>query len=768
MYIWRLVVIVLVVAILGACSTTKPNQSVLEPEANYWQQMGSVAGTGSNVSLAQTATGIPVIASSTYDDVETNIVVRTWNGSSWVNIGSPLSNDANIGAIEPSLALDNSGNPVVAWSESDPQITINVHVARWNGNSWVSLSGLNFYLGIETNALDPSLAIDASGNPVVAHAENDDGSVSDIIVSRWSGSSWTSFGLLSGSTAANSYAFKPSLALDSAGNPVVAWQESDGPSNIYVQRFNGTSWVNVGSGVLSGSSVTGSNAESPSLALDSSGNPVVAWREFDGAVNKIYVQKFNGSSWGNVGTGVLTVIGATGDSSESSYYPLNRRLSLALDGLGNPVVAWRDYTGSSPNIYLQQFNGSSWVNLGAATLDTNLANSAFSPSVSFINGSLSVAWQEGLSFDSDSLYVKKYITNSWQDMGGLLDVAGGQSALNSSIARKTNNNPVVAWDEDDSVSGTRNVYVKEWTGTAWSSLAGAVDRINGDAENPSIAMRSDNRPVVAWQENNNVYVRRWTGTLWSSVGIALDTVLANDAITPSLALQLAPSLDIPMVAYAENGDILVKKANGTLGSSIWAALGAALDTTIANEAYRPSLALKADNNPIVAWYEDIGTSFNIYAKEWNGTAWTPLGTTIDKTVSRDAKDIVLAIRTDNRPVVAWEEAGNVYVKRWTGTSWVSLGGVLDEVSSNEALRPAIDLRTDNNPVVSWQEWNGSSYDVLVKRWTGTTWAFIAGEIDKNPSRSARRPSLVLKSNNAPILSWDEWDGVSENIYVRQF
>jgi hypothetical protein len=278
-----------------------------------------------------------------------------------------------------------------------------------------------------------------------------------------------------------------------------------------------------------------------------------------------------------------------------------------------------------------------------------------------------------------------------------------------------------------------------------------------------------NLPVVAFQENNNVYVRRWSGTAWTNISNnALDTTLANDALTPSLAIETTSNL--PVVAYAENGNILVKRADGVVSPSSWLSPygTTALDTTVANEAYRPSLALKTDNNPVVAWYEDAGTSFNIYAKEWNGTAWVALGTTIDKTASRDAKDIVLAIRSDNRPVVAWEEAGNIYVKRWTGSSWVSLGNTLDKVAGNEALRPALDLRTDNNPVVTWQEWNGSSYDVFVKRWTGSSWLPIATALDKTSARDAERPSLVLKSDNNPVLSWDEFDGTSETIYVKQF
>ena len=44
------------------------------------------------------------------------------------------------------------------------------------------------------------------------------------------------------------YALEPSLALDSSNNPIVAWEEqlASGDSNIYSKRWNGSSWVLLG------------------------------------------------------------------------------------------------------------------------------------------------------------------------------------------------------------------------------------------------------------------------------------------------------------------------------------------------------------------------------------------------------------------------------------------------------------------------------------------------------------------------------------------
>ncbi len=737
-----------------ACGVpTTPQAPInLEPQANYWQQVGTFldANTNQNArnpSLALDSSGNPVVSWDEWDGTSNNIYVNRWNGSSWVQLGTFLDANTNQNARNPSLALNSSGNPVVSWNEWDGT-SFNIYVKRWDGSSWVQLGT---FLDVNTNrgALNPSLALNSSGNPVVSWNEWD-GTSFNIYVKRWDGSSWVQLGgILDANT--NQDAANPSLALDSSDNPVVSWYENGTSRNIYVKRWDGSSWVQLG-GILDFNA--NQNAFNPSLALDSSGNPVVSWYEDGGTSFNIYVKRWNGSSWVQLGTFL---------DANTNQFAANP--SLALDSSGNPVVSWEELDGTSANIYVKRWNGSSWVQLGTF-LDANTNQFAANPSLALdSSGNPVVSWNE---FDgiSDNIYVKRYLSNAWQPLGDTLDTTISQNANTASIARKSNNNPVVAWQEFDGTSN--NVYVKEWTETTWSALGGVLDRIAGDAKNPSIAMRSDNRPTVAFQENNNVYVRRWSGTAWVNIGVQVESIVSRNAITPSLALD---SANLPVVAYVENNNILVKQANGVVASSVWTSPygTASLDITTANVASRPSLALKSDNRPIVAWYENVGSSTNIYVKEWNGTAWVQLGTTLDMVASQNAKDVVLSIRSDNRPVVAWEEVGNIYVKQWTGSAWTSIGGALDRVIANVALRPSLDLRSDNNPVVTWQEGSSTNYNVYVKRWTGSKWANVsASALDKTLSQTAQRPALILKSNNNPIVAWDESDGTSTNILVKQY
>jgi hypothetical protein len=62
-------------------------------------------------------------------------------------------------------------------------------------------------------------------------------------------------------------------------------------SNVYVKRWDGSAWASFGDGFLDAN--TNQNAFAPSMRLDSSGSPVVAWRESDGISFNIYVKRFN-------------------------------------------------------------------------------------------------------------------------------------------------------------------------------------------------------------------------------------------------------------------------------------------------------------------------------------------------------------------------------------------------------------------------------------------------------------------------------------------
>jgi hypothetical protein len=329
-----------------------------------------LSNNSDNPQIVLDAKGHPVVAWSELGKV----LVKRWTGSSWALIGSGGLNTGGI-VSRVYLALDSGGNPALAWSEyASGSYDGRVFVTRWNGSSWQTVGNQAINLDQNKEATDPALSLDSSGNPFVAWVENvNDPStpVKNVFVKRWTGASWVLVGPGTVNQNVMKAAYTPALALDSSGNPVVAWSESIGtdpipPKNLIVKHWNGSTWALIGTGAIN-NDLSG-YATDPSLAIDRNDNPVVAYTELPA----VFVKRWTGASWALVGPGTIDQ-----DATRSGLNP-----SLVLDPSGNPVVAW-DESGfrKSPLTYLKRWTGASWALVGADTISRDTNSVSVNPSV---------------------------------------------------------------------------------------------------------------------------------------------------------------------------------------------------------------------------------------------------------------------------------------------------------------------------------------------------------------------------------------------------
>ena len=163
---------------------------------------------------------------------------------------------------------------------------------RWNGTSWVAMGGSANGGGISNNATDslhPSIALDDHKLPIVAWEDGAGGS-RQIYVKHWTGSSWAELGGSGQGGGISNTAHDsshPTLSAGAGGLPIVAWTcdlGTGGNTEIYVRRWNGSSWVEMGTGSASGNGVsqTSGRSDQPQLAADSAGRAVLAWVDASG------------------------------------------------------------------------------------------------------------------------------------------------------------------------------------------------------------------------------------------------------------------------------------------------------------------------------------------------------------------------------------------------------------------------------------------------------------------------------------------------------
>jgi hypothetical protein len=777
--ILRLLGISLLGLVLAACNLqpatpATSSEPEIDTQANVFKQFGDYVSaypveSYTNISIATNHQNYPVVAFG--GNLIAGFFIRSWDGNSWSN--TQISRPSNIYSI--SMILDASDNPVVSWDAA-------------GGDVWVkygsSFTQLDIVPGNQANT--PSIALDAAGNPWVTWKESD-----NIYVKKWNGSQW----VLVGTGPLNvTAARQPTLVFTQLSEPTVAWIEANGSNQeLHMLRWDGSQWGNI-TGFVPLNLGTNSNV-TYSLALNMSGQPVVAWPQDsnpDPAITTygLYVKRWTGSQWLSFGSDTPLNI----DLAQNVY----ATPSLKLQG-NNPYVTWSEQTNSgAPNIYLKRWTGTIWQQIGTAW-DVVPSKFAQQPSLALdsFNNPM-VAWVEDsdttLTEPSDNIYVKGYIKNVFAPFGNALDFTVSNDASNPSISLDNAAQPVVAWVEQGSSS---DVLVKRWNkalNTWLPALTPPDNVLNNNVYSPSLAVEKSTNvnafnPVVAWEEDNgsnrDIYVKRWNGTAWTNYGTGtpLDKSAANSATQPSLVLD---STNRPYVAWTERvgttNNIYVKRWTGTAWAFVGGSTG--LDFSLSNEAIFPSLAIGSDNKPVVAWAEENTTTFNanIYVKRLVGNTWTLVGTTaIDRSLANYATSPSLDLDSSNNPIVTWEEQlasgdSNIYAKRWNSVSgsWVSLGNILDKVSSHPTSFPTLAIGTNNNPVVSWTEFDlpgSDSYNVYVKRWTGTAWQSVStGAVDVNLANNAYSPSMVLNAANNPVVAWQESIGPSElnNIYVKGF
>jgi len=150
--------------------------------------------------------------------------------------------------------------------------------------------------------------------------------------------------------AQHDWSSNPSIAIGLHGLPVVAWSEWDAQSfsRIYALRWNGLAWTEM-NGSASSQGIGSNSTSSPSASMSPDGKPVVAWIDDSSDDGEIYVRRWSGSAWVEVGLGSASG-GGISDNSRGSWSP-----SLAVGPDGNPVVAWVDSSDNDGEIYLRRY-----------------------------------------------------------------------------------------------------------------------------------------------------------------------------------------------------------------------------------------------------------------------------------------------------------------------------------------------------------------------------------------------------------------------------
>jgi hypothetical protein len=156
-------------------------------------------------------------------------------------------------------------------------------------------------------------------------------------------------------------------------------------------------------------------------------------------------------------------------------------------------------------LYVKTWNGVSWALVGSGSLNrTPGAGWAFHPSLvpDAAANKLYLAWVEQTALGVKArVFVSEYANGAWTSLGGLLNADPVQGSAQRVSLGIFNGRPVAAWGEIN-LGAQRQIYVKQWTGSGWSQLAGAGGPPDTVAPTvpatPSATPASSNQINIAW------------------------------------------------------------------------------------------------------------------------------------------------------------------------------------------------------------------------------------------------------------------------------
>ena len=302
------------------------------------------------------------------------------------------------------VAIDTDGNFVVTWVSSDQDGSLQgVYYQRYDSDG-VAQTANDIAVNIHTTGsqqfANVAMARSTGDFVITWTSNNQDGSGYGIYAQRYNAAgvaqSGTDVLINTITTGAQQYS---TVAMDADGDFVITWtgqNPSTGNTDIYYRRFSNTGVdldateqiVNVGA--------TDLNQENSVVAMDNAGNFVVAWMSNDGSNNGIFARRYDAGSatWSSI---IPVNTHTTNEQSEPS---------IAIDpDSGEFVITWTSLNqdGSGRGIYGQRFDASGGTQGAEFRVNTRTnSDQVFSNVSADESGGFVVTWASNVQTPGDT------------------------------------------------------------------------------------------------------------------------------------------------------------------------------------------------------------------------------------------------------------------------------------------------------------------------------------------------------------------------------
>jgi len=638
----------------------------------------------------------------------------------------------------PAVAADSSGNAVVVWDDyRNGDWDLYAQRLDVNGNRlWAQDMRVNSDSGTALQ-VGPDVAVDGSGNAVVVWGDTRNGDT-DVYMQRLDVGGnrlWAQDMRVNGDSGTALQA-SPAVVADGSGNVVVVWSETRNGDwddvDIYAQRLDTSGnrlWVE-DKRVNGNGKITMTNIAAPAMAIDSNGNAVVVWGNSNESLhNQIYAQRLDVS-----GNRLWVQDEQVNDANRAANHWCP---TVVVDSGGNALVVWEDQANG--DIYAQRLN-TSGNRLGAQDArvndDSGTARQAIPTTAVNGNGSAIVVWCDDRNGDYN-LYAQRLDVSGnslWAQDVWVNGDSGTVIQRYSAVAVDSSGNAVVVWA--DSRNGNDDIYAQRLDGDG-NRLWGSDVRVNSDTGtagqySPAVAMDSNGNAVMVWADyrngNYDIYAQQLDGDgnrLWGSdVRVNSDTGTAGQ-YSPAIAVDGNGNNVVVWQDYRNgNGDIYAQRLDGA-GNRLWGSDVRVNSDTGTAGLYSPAIAVDGNGNNVVVWQDYRNGNGDIYAQRLDGAGNRLWGSDVrvnSDTGTAGQYSPAVAMDSNGNAVPVWEDYRNgnydIYAQRLDANGnqlWAEDVQVNGDSRIASQYVPVVAIDGSGNAMVMWQDNRNGNDDIYAQR-----------------------------------------------------
>ncbi len=581
----------------------------------------------------------------------------------------------------------------------------------------------------------------------------------------------------------------PQVSMNSFGEAVVTWTQSDGQNEqiFKAERAVDGTWT-IPLNITDNISPDGQNTNAPQVAINSNGEAIISWQQFDGAFTQIYKAERSSSGTWTLPLNLADNISVDGQTAD--YLS-----QVVINDNSEAIITWAQSDGANNQIFkAERASNGTW------TLPLNIAdnisvdgNNCNTPKLAINSNSQAIiTWEQTDGTHSRIFKAERASNGTWTIPLNIADNISfnGSGGFEPKVVLNENDEAIITWHQGDGLFSQIFKAERASNGT-WSLPSSLADNISPTlqhAYSPEIALNDNGKAIIVWYQNDGIKnqifkAERASNGTWTVPASLADniTIDTGDASFPRVAMNTNGESIITWSQHDGSNAQIFKAERASNGT--WT-LPLTLEENISPKGQSvgyTQLAVNSNGEAIITWTQSDGTKTQIFKAERSSSGTWSIPSSLTDNISPDSQDASysqVAINSHGEAIIIWDQsdgANNRLYKaeRAASGTWTVPTNLADAVSlagSDVDDKIHVKINDSSEAIIAWVASDGSNAQIFkAERASNGSWTLPANPNDNiSPNGTeAGQPKIALNNNGEGIIVWTQSDGTNDQIFKAE-